>query len=308
MLTKIKSISVLNAAYESTKKMLRQNEPMRILSTKIRRNFASGEEIAALSRLIEQNQMVVLKPYSQMKENETARMIVHEVVKDYLEIYRTLWLRRTKADQFVIPKGAVLMRYPLALLAIPSAHEEYLKTAGEDTRRKIRKAEKEGYHFGEIDWNDYLDDIFKINTSKDVRSGGEMLGWYREPVKPRYHSSEEQCYKKYYGIFKDGRLWAYLHLVLCGDFGFFKYIIGHADHLKNGIMYRLVSCAVREYVGHHQIKWLSYGIFPAGSKGGTIDFRKYARFEGYATFLDLEDDQELLKYSRRVRAIGLTSI
>lgn len=49
--------------------------------------------------------------------------------------------------------------------------------------------------------------------------------------------------------------------------------------------------------------------FPAGSKGGgTIDFRKHAGFVGYAAFLDLEDDQELLKYSKRVRSRGLKNV
>jgi len=308
MLTKIKSISVLNAAYESTKKMLRQNEHMRILSKKIRRNFASGEEIAALSRLIEQNRVVVLKPYLHMKGDETGCLIAHDVIRDFLSEYQTIRLRKTRMDQVAVPTDSVLLRYPLALLAVPPDYNHYLKVSGEDNRRMIRKAEKGGYSFREFNWDDYLDDIFKINTSKEMRSGGVMHGWYRESVKPRTHSSEEQYYLKYYGIFKQESLCAYLHVILCGDCGYFKHFMGHADHLKNGIMNYLVSCTVREYVAHSHIIWMNYGIFPIEQSGGTIAFRKHAGFVGYATFLDLEDDQELLKYSRRVRAIGLTSI
>lgn len=294
--------------YINMKKTLWPMQLVRRFYKNIRRFVASGDEISELSRLIEENRLVVLKPHFQMNENEAARMTVHEVVKDYLEVYRVLWLRRSKMEQLAMPTGVVLLRYPLALLIIPSEHNKYLKTVGAKTRNMIRKAEKEGYYFEEFDWNKHLDDIFKINTSKDIRSAGAMAGWYRELVRPRHLTSEEQFYQKYYGIFKEGHLWAYLNLVLCGDFGFFKHFIGHSDHLRNGIMNYLVSCTVQEYVGHSHIKFLSYGIFPAGSKGSTIDFRKHAGFEGYATFLDLEDDQELLQCSRRVRARGLTNV
>ena len=299
---------VLNSALASTNKLLRRIDFVHTLSKNLRRVVATGEEISELSRLIEQNRMVVLKPFSQMKINETGRKTVHETVKDYLETYRTVAVRKFKVARLAVPQGAVLLRYPLALLTIPSAHEEYLKAAGEDTRRKIRKAAIEGYHFREFDWNDNLDAIFKINTSKEIRSAGAMHGWYTEQVKPRHHSEEDRHYRKYYGVFKDDQLFAYLHLILCGDFAYFKHILGHADHLKYGIMYYLVSCTVREYTSHSQVKWLSYGIFPAGSTGGTIDFRKHARFEGYSAFLDLEDDEALQTYSRRVRARGLTSV
>lgn len=307
-MSRIRGMAVLHSVYSSIKKTLRSTQLAPLLYRSIRRVVASGEEITHLSQLIEQNQMVVLKPWFQMKRNETGRMIVQKTVKDYLDVCRAVWLRKDRADQLAVPPSAVLLRYPLALLAIPSTHEEYLKSVGPKTRNMIRKAEKAGYHFGELNWNDHLDEIFEINTSKEVRSAGEMRGWYREPVQPRYHSNEEQCYQKYYGIFKEGRLWAYLNLVLCGDFAYFKHFLGHADHLKSGIMNYLVSRTVWEYVRHAHVKWLSYGMYPAGSTGSTIDFRRHAGFEGYAAFFDLEGDQELLKYSKRVRARGLTSI
>ncbi|MEN6373149.1 MAG: hypothetical protein ABFD75_00030 [Smithella sp.] len=302
------NMPILNETYLSAKTRLKSIKLVHAFYKSIRRVIVSSEEITHLSQLIEQNQMAVLRPWVQMKRNEMGYKIAREVTKQFLKDLQTIRVTKTRMDQIAVPTGAALLRYPLALLSIPSTHDEYLKMVGEDTRRKIRRAEKEGYHFGEFDWNDYLDDIFNINTSKNVRSGGVMHGWYREPVKPRYHNSEEQYFKKYYGIFKDQSLIAYLHLSLCGDFGFFKHIIGHADHLKSGVMYYLLSCAVREYVGHPYVKWFNYGILRAGEKGGTIDFRKHSRFKDYATFFDLENDEELLKYARHVRARGVASV
>jgi hypothetical protein len=152
-------------------------------------------------------------------------------------------------------------------------------------------------------WNDHLDEIYEINTSKEVRLGEPMRGWYREPVQPRNHSKEELQYRKYYGAFKDGKLYAYLHIVLCGDFAFFRHFIGHAQHLTYGIMNGLLSWTVREYTGNSKIRWLKYGEHSTASSS-IHSFRKHSGFQGYAILLDLDGDQELLKYSaQKVRTI-----
>jgi hypothetical protein len=273
---------------------------------KIRRLVVSGAEITELSSLITQNRVVVLRPYFNMNRNEKTDLeIVHEVAKVYLEVHQTVRFGRAKANAISVPQSAVLLRSPLALLKIPSSHEEYLKAIGAKTRNTIRKADKQGYEFREFDWNSHLEEIFEINTSKEVRAAGPMYGWYLESVKPRHHDESERRYRKYYGVFQDGRLRGYLHLILCGDFAFFKHFLGHGDHLRNGIMNGLISWTVREYLGHSQIKWLSYGTLSNKSEGSSAEsFRKHAGFESYAAFLDLENDKELLKQSLNVRGIG----
>ena len=299
-------MSFFDTVYSSTKNTFKRTKLVRVLSSKIQRIVVSRTEVLELARLIEDNRMVVLKPY--LQGNTTGYSVAHELMKEFLVGYQTVGVRKATMAKIAAPSGAVLLRYPLGLLSIPSTYEEYLNTVRKQTRKRIRKAQEDGYVFKEFVWNDYLDDIYKINTSKEVRSGGSMLGWYREPVKPRHLSSEEQDYRKYYGIFKDGYLCAYLYLIICGDCCFFKHIMGHADHLKNGVMYYLISCVLRTFVGHSRIKWLKYGVLTDRAKGGTIEFRKNARFEGYAIFLDLGEDQELLKYSKRVQARGLISV
>jgi hypothetical protein len=128
-----------------------------------------------------------------------------------------------------------------------------------------------------------------------------MRGWYREPVQPRHHSNAELQYRKYYGGFNDGKLYAYLHLWVCGDFAYMKHIIGHAQYLKDGIMNGLISYSVRECIGNSQIQWLQYGAWAKGSLGA---FKKHSGFYEYAILLDLEGDKELLKYAeQKVRTI-----
>jgi hypothetical protein len=262
--------------------------------------------IRELSNLIKENRIVVLHPYSRMGNDEAlTREIVHDVVKDLIKVYGTVNLGRTTAATIESPAGAILLYAPLALLRIPSSHEEYLAQVGCKTRNMIRKAERQGYKFKEFVWNDHLDEIYEINTSKEVRQSEPMRGWYREPVQPRYHSNEELQYRKYYGAFKDGILYAYLHVVLCGDFAFFRHFLGHAQHLKYGLMNGLISYTVREYTGNSQIQWLKYGELSTESSS-MHSFRKHAGFQGYAILLDLDGDQELLKYSEhKIRTIWL---
>jgi hypothetical protein len=261
---------------------------------KVRHNII---RIRELSTLIKENRIVVLHPFSSMEMGaRLTHEIVHDVVKDLLKDYGTVRLRRTTAAAIDSPAGDILLFAPLALLRIPSSHEEYLAQVGNKTRNIIRKAERQGYEFKEFVWNDHLDEIFEINTSKEVRQSEPMRGWYTEPVQPRHLSQEELQYRKYYGGFKDGKLYAYLHIVLCGDFAFFRHFIGHAQHLSYGIMNGLLSWAVGEFIGNCQIRWFKYGELSKASSS-MHSFRKHAGFHGYAILLNLEGDQELLMYS-----------
>jgi hypothetical protein len=252
--------------------------------------------IRELSDLIKENRIVIFPSYSRFG-NDVAltREMVHEVVKEWLDLYGIAHIRRTTAAAINSPAGSILLYAPQALLRIPSSHEEYLKRVEREKRREIRIAERQGYEFKEFVWNDHLDEIYEINTSKEVRLGEPMRGWYREPVQPRHHSKEELQYRKYYGAFKEGKLWAYLHYWICGDFAIIKHIIGHAQHLKYGIMNGLISYTVRECIGNSQIRWLHYGRYTGEFSLNT--FKKHAGFQKYAFLFDLEGDQELLKYS-----------
>lgn len=63
----------------------------------------------------------------------------------------------------------------------------------------------------------------------------------------------------------------------------------------------LISWTVQQYVGNSKIKWLQYGSLSKTYPSSLTAFRKHSGFVGYATFLDLEDDQELLGFSLKVQ-------
>ncbi len=254
-----------------------------------------------LSNLLNESKFVILHPYNCSETNTTLPFgIIHEVVKDFIDFYGTIQYGRKKNHQIGVSEGTILLYAPLALLKIPSTHEQYLTQVGAKTRNMIRKAERNGYEFTEFIWNEHLDEIYDINTSKEIRHSEPMHGWYKEVVQPRYHTYEELEYRKYYGGFRDGKLYAYLHVLLCGDFAFFKHFIGHAQHLTAGIMNGLLSWAIREYIGNSQIHWFKYGEL-SNEVNSMHSFRKHAGFQGYATFLDLKCDQEMFDYSAKKR-------
>ena len=259
--------------------------------------------IRELSNLIKENRIVIFPSYSRMG-NEVAltRAMDKEVVKEWLDFYGVIHLRRATVAAINSQVGAILLYTPLALLRIPSTHEEYLEGVRRETKREIRLAERQGYEFKEFVWNDHLDEIYEINTSKEIRQSVPMHGWYREPVQPRHHSKQELQYLKYYGAFKDGILYAYFHFLVCGNFAVGKHILGHAQHLKYGIMNGLISWTVRECIRNSQIRWLYYGAWI--KKGSLTLFKQHAGFQEFAILLDVDGDQELLKYSeQKVRTI-----
>ena len=249
------------------------------------------ERINELRLLIGEQKLVILRPFGSSQDSG-ANAVSDEVVLDYFHVYRTVRMKRHRACVF--PPGAVLLLEPLALLSIPTSHDDYLAIVSPKVRNQIRKAAKNGYSFREFAWNEHLDDIYAINTSKTHRSAGIMRGWYTEPVQPRFPPQNELPYRRYFGAFRGNRLCAYLHLLIAGDNAFFKHFIGHANDLSYGVMNGLVSWTVQQFIGHPTLRWLKYGFLPRRYSGSLYSFRRHSGFVGYATVLDLTGRPDLL--------------
>lgn len=285
------------ALYNQVKEILKRIPAIRTL-LRLRSEIQSKKKrIRELSDLIKENRIATFHPYLGLETCEAlTREMIHDVVKEWFDLYGLVYLRKSTIATLKATAGTVLLYVPQALLRIPSLHEEYLKQVRQETRTHIRKATSEGYDFREFDWNAHLDEVYEINTSKEIRNSMPMLGWYKYPVQPRYHSKEELQYRKYYGAFKDGKLRAYLHFWVCGDFAIIKHILGHAQHLKYGIMNGLISYTVRECIETSSIRWLDYGVYQEGTPLGS--FKKQAGFQKSILLLDLESDRELRKDSQ----------
>jgi hypothetical protein len=183
------------------------------------------------------------------------------------------------ADQFYDKFTAPHPRHPEygtyqngpSILVLPSTFDEYWEgAAGYGTRRKVRKALKEGYSFAFIDRDQYLDDIHAINTSMPERQGREMkAGYLKRPGPygplPAYSCPKHQV--RTYGVLKDGHLVAYTWLYQMGEMCLFSTILGHGDHLNAGVMYLLIAETLKDVIPLAGTKYAMYNMHQSGTEG-----------------------------------------
>lgn len=128
--------------------------------------------------------------------------------------------------------------------------------------RHARRARSRGYRVTEIDRNDYIEDIHRINTSVEVRQGHGMSEDY---LTKRTSYVAEPNYK-YYGIVDtSGRLVAYSELGFWGNFAAFNRIIGVRNN--DGIMHLLVTEIICELIEKGEYQYLMYDTYFGASPG-----------------------------------------
>lgn len=158
-----------------------------------------------------------------------------------------------------------------SILALPSSFETYWEgAAGYYTRRKVRKALKSGYTFSRIERDRYLDDIHEINTSLDERQGRPMTEAYRKRSRPFGPLPDYRCPRhqiRTYGVLKDERLVAYTWVYQVGEVCLFSTILGHGDHLADGVMFQLVAETLRDLIEHCSTSYAMYNMHFSGTDG-----------------------------------------
>jgi len=147
--------------------------------------------------------------------------------------------------------------YPIAVIKIPKNIDIYLKLIGAKSRNMNKKAEKNGIDCKVIEWNNYLEDIYKINTSSQVRQGREMDKVYLEYPKKVTNEDIEDFKIRYIGAFKDNILVGYIELYIYGNFAMTNRILGHRDYLKYGVMNLMIKKCV-EYGIDNKIEYINY--------------------------------------------------
>jgi hypothetical protein len=175
-------------------------------------------------------------------------------------------------------------------------------------RHQFQKSERAGYVFDRINLKNHTADFYEINTSKDVRSGGEIranltksvesLGGLPtrmlEPVTPKC----ERHWRQVFGVFatdeqhRQGdlvvgrRLLAYLSVVRFGEFATFAQVMGHADHLAEGVVnfvsQKFVELATQESWGRASgLRYLMYG----GAQNGGEGLYNFKRRSGMSPYI-----------------------
>ncbi len=140
-----------------------------------------------------------------------------------------------------------------------------------------RKAEKNEYTFREIDPDQFAEAIHRIHVSSDKRQGKAMSGSYLKPLL-QYPKNPNNSY---FGLFKDEELVAYLWLLRSGELLTFNRLMGHADYLKDGIMFMLVLKGIEQiFKLEPRPGFLMYDTLLGASEGLAL-FKKRLGFKPY---------------------------
>lgn len=128
---------------------------------------------------------------------------------------------------------------PLAMIEVTPTEDAYKALIGDKSRNMLRKAERAGYSVRRFQTADHLDDIYAINRSKAERGGTPMSKDYIDPPKSTDDRPGAYCDvhgNVAVGCFLKDTLVAYCMLAVAGELAVVNRILGHGDHLPNGIM------------------------------------------------------------------------
>jgi hypothetical protein len=155
--------------------------------------------------------------------------------------------------------------------------EKYLQSlkGPNSASRHARKAKGKGYVVVEIDRNDYIDDIYEINTSQQIRQGLPMDADYLEK---KTHYPRDANFK-YYGVLNSsGKLMAYGDLGFYGNFASFNRVIGVRNN--DGMMHLLVTEIVCRLIESGACDYLMYDTY-FGASPGMKTFKEMLGFHPY---------------------------
>mgnify|MGYP000044033573 FL=1 len=141
-----------------------------------------------------------------------------------------------------------------------------------------RKASRAGFRFTVVDANKYTDAIHEIHHSAGERQGIPLDKNYLDK-KEVYPSGPRHAF---FGIFKDDKLVAYLWIINSGQLFIMNRIMGHAQYLKEGIMYLLVTSFVEQLLtepGDRQ-RYIMYDTM-LGASSGLRMFKERCGFRPY---------------------------
>ncbi|MGC8634414.1 MAG: hypothetical protein ACP5VP_07080 [Candidatus Limnocylindrales bacterium] len=137
-------------------------------------------------------------------------------------------------------------------------------------RQRVRRAGRDGFAFAPIERDDYLDDIYAINTSLPERQGRPMAEAYRQRPAPQGPLPAFPCPRhalRRYGVLREGHLYAYAWVYVIGEMCLFSTILGHGEQMRSGIMALLVAEAVRDLMASAGLRYAMYNLHASGTDG-----------------------------------------
>ena len=132
-----------------------------------------------------------------------------------------------------------------SVMEIPSSIDEW-RADHRTARKRSQRAYARGYLAAPLRRELRADDIHAINTSKRHRQGRPMNHVYmeRQEFSPLPDYPCERHAVRASGVYLENTLVAYLIMYRVGELALVSQILGHGDHERHEIMYRLFEFAL----------------------------------------------------------------
>ncbi len=157
------------------------------------------------------------------------------------------------------------------------SRDDYMRsvTGSNSAAEHSRKARRKGYRVVEIDRNAYVDAIYAINNSVEVRQGRPMDRAYRDKIT---HFSNEKNYL-YMGVLNPaGQLVSYIEFGLYGNFFAIDRLMGLRNN--DGVMHLMVTEIVARLIEERKARYLMYDTC-FGASAGLLKFKTMLGFAPY---------------------------
>ncbi len=173
-------------------------------------------------------------------------------------------------------------QWGVALVRLRDNFDDYLAAGSSETRLKRRKAMKQGFHYAVVPSADHFDDLMDIHRSAPTRQGRPLSWYYLDPDEMhRILAGRKELHAVLDGA---GRVRAYAWAPVVGDVVVIETLMGHADDLKAGTMYLLITEIVRAAteakLAGGAPAWVMYDTF-WGAGPGLASFKARLGFEPY---------------------------
>ncbi len=144
-------------------------------------------------------------------------------------------------------------------------------------RHTRRRAQRLGYTVRKFRFQDHQRELVAINTSAPMRQGKKMTQSYLR----RDFTLPCSNWQTPYGVFTaDGVLVGYILLAEQGEVGTLDRILGHADHLANGVMYLLTTEVIGDLIREGPRRYCFYDMW-FGASDGLRMFKRRLGFKPY---------------------------
>lgn len=157
------------------------------------------------------------------------------------------------------------LEYGVAVCVLPPDVATYMARIEASGRRNVKKAQRLGYEFGPIAYDNFLDDVAEIRRSAPVRQGRRMPDKVTDgmPAACLDPQSRDTAHAyPYFGVTKDGKLCAYAACLVSGELCMITHIYGHAEHQQNGVVPLLITGIAGAILrGHPLVRYYCYGSY-----------------------------------------------